>query len=72
MLYIKLYNEYKETFENPKFPDSSFFAFYKDKNNKTSIECGNDLLDIQHNLILDEHVRLNDKEQELISKSESL
>jgi len=43
---------------------------YKDKNRKTSIEVGDDLLDIQHNLILDEHVRLTDKEQELISKSE--
>ena len=70
--HISLYNEYKETFENTNFPKSKFFALYRDENRKTSIEIGNDLLDIQHNLILDEHVRLIDKEQELISKSEKL
>jgi len=70
--YISLLNEYKETFIDNKIPESKFFALYKSKNNKTSIEVGNDLLDIQHNLILDEHVKLSDKEQEFISNSENL
>jgi len=70
--YISLLNEYKSVSENINIPDSKFFALFKDKNKKTSIEIGNDLLDIQNNLILDEHVKLSDKEQEFISKSENL
>ena len=70
--YISLLNEYKSISENINIPDSKFFALFKDNNKKTSIEIGNDLLDIQHNLILDEHVKLSDKEQEFISKSENL
>ncbi len=70
--YLSLYNEFKKTLDKSDFPDSRFLSFYRDENNKTSIEQGGDLLDIEHNLILDEHVRLTDKEQELIQNSENL
>lgn len=57
--YISLLNDYKKLSEYK----SSFFSLYKDKNGKTSIEVGGDLLDISNNAILDEHVKLHDKEQ---------
>jgi len=63
--HISLFNEYKETFENSNFPKSKFFALYKDNNGKTSIETGDDLLDLSNNLILDEYVKLHDREEEL-------
>lgn len=65
--YLSLYNEHKETFGELTFPKSRFFAFYKDENGKTSIEHGDDLLDIQHNVILDEYVKLNDKETKILN-----
>ena len=70
--YISLLNEYKSVYKTGKIPESRFFALYKEKNNKISIEKGNDLLDISNNLILDEYIILHDKEQELIFKSENI
>jgi len=66
--YISLLTEYKPFEKNP---ECKFFALFKDTNNKTSIETGNDLLDIQHNLMLDEYVKLADIEQEFILKSKN-
>ncbi len=73
--YISLFTEYKDLDENfidKKIPDNKFFALFKDKNNKTSIETGKDLLDISENLILDEFVKLHDKEHEFYNKSSNL
>ncbi len=59
--YVSLLSDYEN--EKMSIPESRFFSLYKDKNGKTSIEYGKDLLDISRNAILDEHVKLHDKEQ---------
>ncbi len=65
--YISVLTEQK-LLENKDMPENKFFALFRDQNNKTSVESENDLLDIVNNLILDEHIKLHDTEQELYDK----
>ncbi len=65
--YISVLTEQK-LLENKEMPENKFFALFKSENNKTSVEAEKDLLDIINNLILDEHIKLHDTEQELYDK----